>query len=80
MRPLGVAMLAVTAIVLVTVCLNVAGLLLTRSLGSERQTVIRIAIGASRAQLVRYSLVQSGILAALGCAFGAMFAQMTKAR
>jgi predicted permease len=78
MRPLGVAMLAVTAIVLMTVCLNVASLLLTRALGNERQTAIRIAIGASRAQLVRSSLVQHGVLAMLGCAFGVVFAQMTK--
>jgi predicted permease len=76
--PLSLAMIAVTAVVLLTACSNVAGLLLARSVSRERQTAIQVAVGALRSHLFQQSLVQAAILAALGCALGLLIAQITK--
>jgi predicted permease len=78
MGPLGAAMLAVTALLLVSACANVAGLLLARSLGRQRQTAIQIAVGASRRRLLQQALVEAVILAAMGGALGLLVAQLTK--
>src|SRR5262245_13641933 len=78
MGPLGLAMLVVTAVVLLTACANVAGLLLARGVSQQRQTAIRVAIGASRARIVQQALVQNGVLALSGCLIGLSIAQACK--
>jgi putative ABC transport system permease protein len=67
----GLKLLLVAAgCVLLLACCNVANLMLARGLKDRTQTSIRMALGAPRRRLVRKSLVESIMLAAIGGALG----------
>jgi putative ABC transport system permease protein len=55
---------------LLVACANVANLMLARGLKDRAQTSIRVALGAPRRRLVRKSLVECIVLAAIGGALG----------
>jgi len=66
----GLKLLLVAAgCVLLVACGNVANLMLARGLKDRAQTSIRLALGAPRKRLVRKSLVESIMLAAIGGAW-----------
>ncbi len=60
--------------VLLMACGNLANLLLVRASGRRREMQVRAALGASTRQLLRQTLIESGVLAAIGGAVGVALA------
>ncbi|MCI0490799.1 MAG: ABC transporter permease [Blastocatellia bacterium] len=73
-RPALLLLLAAAAVLLLIACFNVANIFLARAIDTRREVAVRMALGATRAHVIRQFLSYSILVALLGGALGVFLA------
>ena len=74
-RPVAWVLFGFVLAVLLIACANVAGLMMARGVGRQRELAVRSAIGASRGRLIRQALTEALVLSFAGGLAGLAIAQ-----
>ncbi len=77
MRLISTTLLTIVGMVLAIACSNLATLLLVRGTARAKEVSVRLAIGATRWQIVRQFLIESSLLSISGAAGGVALSKVT---
>ena len=78
LKPMLLMLLGAVGFVLLIACVNVANLLMMRSVGRQKEIAVRLAIGAGKLRLLRQFLVEGMMLAFTGGGLGLALAVWLK--
>jgi predicted permease len=77
MRPVLFLVLVAAGLAYLAACANVGNLMFARAVGRERETAMRLALGASRGRVLTAALAEGAVLSLFGFALGLVVARVS---